>query len=459
MVIFTRGFSTQMQQADLFAAIVENSGAAIISKDIDGTVLSWNRAAEQIFGWTAEEMIGKPVRKLIPADRQDEEDHILGLIKRGENIPKLETVRLCKDGSEISIAVLISPVRDHTGKIVGASKIARDITEELQTRSALQDIETRFGVMADNISQLAWIANPDGGIFWFNRRWFEYTGLTKDEVQGFGWQKNLHPDHVERVNDRIKSDLSTGADWEDTFPMLGKDGQYRWFLSRASAQRDPDGKVMYWFGTATDITEQRDAERRIGVLLMEVNHRSKNLLSVVQAMARRTASSEADFIPRLERRIAALAMNQDVLVERNWTAVPLRELIQAQLLFLEQAEQQTEFSGAQVIVQPGTAETLSMTLHELATNAEKYGAYSVPTGKVRISWDISGTGADAEFVLRWTESNGPAVAQNNKAGFGSRIIRDVPSGRLRGEVETEYPPQGFRFTLRCPAANVLDKSE
>ena len=107
----------------------------------------------------------------------------------------------------------------------------------------------------------------------------------------------------------------------------------------------------------------------------------------------------------------------------------------------------------------GTAEALSMTLHELATNAEMYGAYSVPAGKVRISWDISGTGDDAEFVLRWTESDGPKVAQNNKVGFGSRIIRDVPSGRLRGEVETEYAPQGFRFTLRCPAANVLAKPE
>jgi two-component sensor histidine kinase len=96
-----------------------------------------------------------------------------------------------------------------------------------------------------------------------------------------------------------------------------------------------------------------------------------------------------------------------------------------------------------------------MTLHELATNAEKYGAYSVPAGTVRISWDISGTAAEAEFVLRWTESGGPMVVQTNQPGFGSRIIRDVPSGRLRGEVETEYAPQGFRFTLRCPAANVL----
>ena len=448
-----------MEQADLFAAIVEHSDAAIISKNIDGQVLSWNRAAELIFGWTAEEMIGQPLRRIIPADRQDEEEHMLDLIKRGESVARIETVRLRKDGSEVPIAVLISPVRDQSGAVIGASKIARDITEELQTRAALQDIETRFGVMADNISQLAWIANPDGGIFWFNRRWFEYTGLTKDEVRGYGWQTILHPDHTKRVNERIALDLASGDDWEDTFPMRGKDGQYRWFLSRASSQRDAAGKILYWFGTATDVTELRDAERRIELLLMEVNHRSRNLLSVVQSMARRTAASSEDFIPRLERRIAALATNQDVLVQRNWTAIPLRELIEAQLLFLEQAETQTELSGADVVVQPATAEALSMTLHELATNAEKYGAYSVPAGTVRISWDIGGTGADAEFVLRWTESGGPPVPQNGEPGFGSRIIRDVPKGRLRGEVETEYAPQGFRFTLRCPAVNVLAAPE
>ena len=448
-----------MEQADLFAAIVEHSDAAIISKNIDGQVLSWNHAAEVIFGWTAEEMIGQPLRRIIPADRQDEEDHILDLIKRGESATRIETVRLRKDGSEVPIAVLISPVRDQSGTVIGASKIARDLTAELQVRTALSDIEARFGLMADNISQLAWITHPDGGIFWFNRRWFEYTGTTLEESQGYGWQKILHPDHIERVNEKVAVFLQSGEDWEDTFPLLGKDGEYRWFLSRAVPQRDAAGKILYWFGTNTDVTELRDAERRIELLLMEVNHRSRNLLSVVQSMARRTAASSEDFIPRLERRIAALATNQDVLVQRNWTAIPLRELIEAQLLFLEQAETQTELSGADVVVQPATAEALSMTLHELATNAEKYGAYSVPGGTVRISWDIGGTGSDAEFVLRWTESGGPPVPQNGEPGFGSRIIRDVPKGRLRGEVETEYAPQGFRFTLRCPAANVLAAPE
>ena len=109
-----------MEPADLFAAIVENSDAAIIAKDLDGTVLSWNPAAELIFGWTPEEMIGQPLRRIIPADRQEEEDHILDLIKRGESVARFETVRTGKDGSEVPIAVLVSPVRDPSGAVIGA---------------------------------------------------------------------------------------------------------------------------------------------------------------------------------------------------------------------------------------------------------------------------------------------------------------------------------------------------
>ena len=445
-----------MHAADLFAAIVEGSDAAIIAKDIDGNVLAWNRAAEKIFGWSAREMIGQPIRRLIPPDRQHEEDQILATIRRGESVDRLETVRLHKDGSLIDIAVLVSPIRDASGAVVGASKIARAITEELRTRETLQEAETRFALMADNIAQLAWIADGEGSIYWYNRRWVEYTGLTAEDMAAAeAGRKVVHPDHFDRVSERYREQFALGAEWEDTFPLRGADGQYRWFLSRAFPLRNDAGNVHFWFGTNTDITELRDAERRIELLLMEVNHRSKNLLSVVQSMARRTANTSEDFIPRLEQRIAALAANQDVLVQRNWSAVPLRELIDAQLLFLDQAADQTQIVGPDVVIQSSTAEALSMALHELATNAEKYGAFSVPGGLVKISWDVGGTGTDAEFVMRWTESGGPSVPQNGKPGFGTRIIRDVPKGRLRGEVETEYAPQGFRFTLRCPAANVL----
>jgi PAS domain S-box-containing protein len=444
-----------MSEAELFAAIVEHSAAAIIAKDLEGTVLVWNKAAEHAFGWSAQEMIGQSIRRLIPADRHDEEDLILQAVGRGELVALRQTVRLRKDGSSVNISVQISPIRDQAGTIVGASKIARDITEELRTRQELHQIESRFAVMADNISQLAWIALAEGGVVWWNRRWMDFTGVDQATALGTGWHAFAHPDHLDRVLEATRQSIETGTELRETFPLRRHDGTYRWFLCTAIPHRSADGKVDFWFGTATDITEQRDAERRIELLLMEVNHRSKNLLSVVQSMARRTASSGDDFIPRLEQRIAALAANQDVLVQRNWSAVPLRELIDAQLSVIEQAKAQTEVIGPDVVIQAKTAEAMSMALHELAHNAEKYGAYSVPEGRVVIGWQILGEEADAEFVLEWAESGGPAVAAPGEPGFGTRIIRDVPKARLGGEVAVDYAQTGFRFTLHCPAANVL----
>lgn len=448
-----------MSEAELFAAIVEHSDAAIIAKDLEGTVLAWNKAAEHAFGWSAREMIGQSIRRLIPANRQDEEDRILESIRRGESVTRLETQRIHKNGALVDIAVLISPIRNPAGEIIGASKMARDITDELRLRQELHQVESRFAVMADNISQLAWIGLAEGGVVWWNRRWIEFTGVDQAAALGTGWHAFAHPDHLDRVLEATRHSIGTGTELRETFPLRRHDGTYRWFLCTAIPHRSADGKVDFWFGTATDITEQRDAERRIELLLMEVNHRSKNLLSVVQSMARRTAASGDDFIPRLEQRIAALAANQDVLVQRNWAPVPLRELIDAQLSVIEQARAQTEVIGPDVVIQSKTAEAMSMALHELAHNAEKYGAYSTPEGRVVIGWQIAGAGPDAEFVLEWAESGGPEVDPPGSEGFGTRIIRDVPKARLGGEVEVDYARTGFRFTLHCPAGNVLAQHE
>lgn len=449
-----------MDLQEIYAAIVKNSVAAIISKDLEGRVLTWNKAAEKIFGWTCAEMVGQPISRIIPAERQHEEDMILATIGRGEIVDHLETVCVHKDGSRIDIAVQISPIHDASGTLVGASKIARNITEELRTRHTLTEMESRFALMADNIAQLAWIADSAGSINWFNQRWLDYTGLTLEEMnEQDGGNKVVHPDHLERVTERFNQCFASGAEWEDTFPLLGADGQYRWFLSRAVPLRDDQGKVKCWFGTNTDITEQRDAERRIQLLLMEVNHRSKNLLAVVQSIARRTAAKPEDFIPRLERRIAALSINQDVLVNRNWAAVPLHELIEGQLLFLGDMRAQVTASGPTIVVQSATAEALSMTLHELASNAENYGALSVPSGQVAISWQVLDSAEGPEFVLSWIETGGPPVADQREPGFGTKIIEEVPRGRLRGTVDLAFPPEGLRFNFRCPAANVLDEAD
>ncbi len=421
-------------------------------------MISWNGGAERIFGWTAEEIVGRSIRQLIPADRQSEEDRIIAAVTAGERVPTFDTVRLHKDGHLLQVAVTVSPVRDAGGRIVAASKIARDIGEARRVRAQLEDSEQRFRLLADNISQLAWIADPTGWLFWYNRRWFEYTGTDFEQMRRWGWSKVHHPDHLERVNASWQDHLASGEGWEDTYPIRDAEGKYRWFLSRAVPAHDAAGNVAYWFGTNTDVTEMRDAEERIELLMLEVNHRSKNMLAIVQALARRTVSQGGqDFVPRLESRIQALSANQDLLVNRSWTSVPVCEMIAVQLPFLGEAKAQVEFTGPDVLLSPSAAESIAMAIHEMATNAVKYGALSVPGGRVCIAWSLGADEAGETFTISWREHGGPPAREPESRGFGTRIIADVPRSKLQAKVTMAFASEGFSWTLTCAAKNVMPR--
>lgn len=441
-----------MKAQDHYAALVESSADAIIAKDVDGIIVSWNPAAERIFGYSAEEMVNQSIRRLLPPDRQDEEDDILGRIRRGEHVGQFFTKRLRKDGVLIDVSVSVSPVRNANDEIVGASKIAWDATEYLSTMRRLEESEGRFQLLANNIAQLAWIAQADGGIIWYNQRWFDYTGTNFEEMRGWGWRAVHHPDHRERVEQRFRRSLESGDLWEDTFPLRGKDGQYRWFLSRAEPIRGGDGAISQWFGTNTDITEQREQAEQIKLLLAEVNHRAKNMLATVQAIARRSAGDGTieGFVQQFERRVASLALNQDILVNRNWGEVPLAELVQRQLAFVSEQADRIEADGPDISVKPKGAEIIGMALHELATNALKHGALSNPDGKVTIRWQY--VEDDRALSIEWRESDGPAVVSPTRSGFGMQLIDWVPRHGLDADVMLEYNPDGLVWSLTSKMA-------
>ena len=295
-----------MRAQEHYAAIFESSDDGIVAKNLDGIVLSWNPAAERLFGWTADEMIGQSIRCLLPPDRQDEEDLILARIRRGDKIEQFLTERLHKDGRRLDVSVSISPIRSAQGDIIGASKIVRDASERVAIERRLRESESRFRMLADNIAQLAWIAESDGDILWYNQRWDDYTGTDLEEMRGWGWRKVHHPDHLERVEVRFREHISSGEEWEDLFPLRSADGEWRWFLSRAKPIRDEDDSIVCWFGTNTDITEQREQTEQINTLLREVNHRSKNMLAKVQALARSSIEGDPELVKRFEERVSGL---------------------------------------------------------------------------------------------------------------------------------------------------------
>jgi len=316
----------------LLAAIVESSSDAIISKDLNGIVTSWNSGAQQVFGYTAAEMIGQPIMRLIPDDRQDEETSILSRIRAGERVEHFDTIRWRKDGTRIPISVTVSPVRNRNGDIVGASKIARDISE----RKRLEE-----------------------------------------------------------------------------------------------AQR---------------------------VLSREVNHRSKNLLAVVQSIIRYTVSHspQQNFVRRINERLRALSANQDLLIESSWRGAEMAALIRSQLSHVEHLPiERIETRGETIVLVPTAAQAVGMALHELATNAAKFGALSEEAGQVTVAWRVDRSDKGNTLIITWKESGGPAVSAPEYAGFGTTIIERITGQSLGGRVTTIYAPSGLTWELRAPADALL----
>jgi len=245
------------------AAIVEHSDDAIVSKSLDGTIQSWNAGAERLFGYSEAEAAGQNILLIIPPDRLNEEAEILRRLRQGERIDQFDTVRVRKDGSLINVSLTVSPVRDATGNIIGASKIARDITERKLAEEAIRRSESELQTLANSISQLAWMANPDGHIFWYNRPWYDFTGTDFEKMHGWGWQSVHDPEILPAVLERWKHSIESGEPFEMEFPLRGADGKFHWFLTRANPLRDEQGRVVRWFGTNTDIDESKRIEQAL----------------------------------------------------------------------------------------------------------------------------------------------------------------------------------------------------
>jgi len=278
------------EQRRLLKSVTDNASVALFIMDERQQCRFMNPAAERLTGYTLAETRGRPLHDVIHHSRPDGRPYPLADCPIDQAFPKEnrmqgEEVFVHKQGHFYPVAFTASPIKNEAGRSIGTVLEVDDVSKRKSAEAALGESEERFRTLADNIAQLAWMADGEGWIYWYNQRWFDYTGTSLDEMQGWGWQKVHHPDHINRVIAKWKQAHATGEPWEDTFPLRDTGGNYRWFLSRALPIKDPKGAIIRWFGTNTDVTDLRETQETLARSVEQLK-KSEQRLRLAQQAAR-----------------------------------------------------------------------------------------------------------------------------------------------------------------------------
>lgn len=428
------------------AAIVSSSDDAIIGKTLEGVITSWNSAATRILGYDADEMIGQSIRKIIPANLQSEEDEILFRLNRGEHIRHFESVRVAKDGRLVELSITVSPIRDKYGRLVGASKVARDVTERNQ--AALTS--ARLAAIVETSDDAIISKGLDSIVTSWNASATRMFGYLPEEIIGTSITR-LIPPELQDEEAGILAKLRRGEriDHYDTV-RITKDGRRVDVSLTISPIHDCKGQIVGASKIVRDISERKQHEQLQRLLFDELNHRVKNTLAIVQSLARqslRKASNPDRFVESFVGRIEALGRAHNLLVEQNMSGTTVAELVTSQVA-LSDRETQIAYRGPDVMLEARIAVQLGLVLHELATNARKYGALSTNTGSLDISWAVSFKTAPA-LQVHWRESGVLQLTPPVASGFGTTIIERslLPYG---GNAQIFYASDGLCCEIEFP---------
>ncbi len=325
---------------------------------------------------------------------------------------------------------------------------------ERMTRS-LAESEARFRATFDNAAVGIAHVTPDGRWLRVNNAMSRILGWPADELVSKSFPDITHPDDLE-VELGLLEQLRDGTidSYNADKRYIRKDGTVVWTRRTVSCVRDSDGSIDYLVSVVEDISARKRAEEQVRLLMREANHRAKNMLMLVQAVARQSAACDRDdFMGRFTERLQALAANQDLLIQHKWQSVDLEKLVRAQLApFSDASGSRITASGPPLRLNAAAAQALGLALHELATNAGKYGALSTDVGRVDVSWQFD----DDTFVMSWIEGQGPPVRPPERRGFGSTVIESMVKQTLNAEVRLNYASSGLEWRLTCHAAHALE---
>lgn len=316
--------------------------------------------------------------------------------------------------------------------------------------------ERGFRELADFAPVMIWRAGPDKQCDWFNRPWLAFTGRHLDQEVGDGWAQGVHPDDLDRCMSTYLDAFDAREPFSMEYRLRRHDGQYVWLLDNG-APFERDGAFAGYWGSCVDVSAHREAQQAQRILINDLSHRVKNTLSVVQAMAYQSFRGDrpvSDSLCAFECRLGALAATHDLLLTGSAEDIPLPGLIETVMAPHDPGGRRVAIQGPALMLAPDTVLPVAMAIHELFTNASKYGALSTGAGTVAIDWTFDDAVAPARFHLRWKERGGPAVTVPTRRGFGTRFIEGVLARQFGGTASVAFEGDGVCCRFDAPAKAV-----
>ena len=440
--------------ATRLAAIVSSSEDAIVAKTVEGVVTGWNPAAERVFGYTEQEMVGQSIFVLIPPELHDSERDILESIRRGQRVDFADTERIRKDGTRINIALTVSPVWDSSGVVVGASSIKRDITDRKRAEAELARREQRYGALVTATTSVVWLASAEGYFVGDQVSWRAYTGQAPEDQAGLRWTNALHPDDRDVFRTGWSQARERRVLWETRVRLWSEPHRgYRHVMLRAVPNIASDGTVLEWIGAVTDIEDRWLAEERlrhadrmesIGRLAGGIAHEANNQMTVIlgsaeflgRALKEETARGDLEHIRRAAKRTAAITQQllafsrrqvlQPQVLDLNGVVAALESILQRALGEISQVKLRLAEDLHSVRADPGQ---LDQVLLNLALNARD----AMPDGGTLTIETVNTTVDEHHATVRAVEPVAPGA-------YVALVVSDTGTGMDRETMEHVFEP-------------------
>jgi PAS domain S-box-containing protein len=389
----------------------------------------------------------------------DESEAIKSTIA-AEGIRALAFIPLIANGKLIGKFMIYHPVQHSFAENERsfATTIARQLAlavSRKRSEDELRHSEERFRLMSEHAPVMIWMSDAQGHCLHLNRMLRTFWGVDDENIATFDWSKTIHPDDAPDIGRLMMKALHDRSSVTVKGRYANALGRYRVLQTNARPRFSASGEFLGMIGVNVDITERDEAERARDLLVAELNHRVKNTLSVVQAIAHqtfKTTTSPSEARKAFEGRLTTLSLAHNLLTQANWENVSLEDLATLTLHAKGPNGDRVSLSGPSILLPPKEALAIAMALHELCTNAVKYGALSKDTGHVALHW-ATAEGAERSLQVQWTESGGPPVVPPSRRGFGSLLLERTLAQDLGGQVTIDFEPTGLRCSIVAPLAN------